>query len=138
MAHDHSADVADAVAGRCQRVTQMALVVIDIARERIPGGFRPVFLGVLGAAGIEEDRPSPRVLDDRRDNRGPAALVGRMRAGTTGTPGTCNVTRAADPSVMNGDPRGARMPTDADGSFVMSARSLASGPGRPDRNVRFP
>jgi hypothetical protein len=81
MAHDHGADVADAISSCRQRVIQLVPVVVDIAGKRIPGGFRPVLSGVLRAAGIEEDRSGLRVLDDRGDNRHPAALEGRMRVG---------------------------------------------------------
>jgi hypothetical protein len=56
-------------------------VVIDVAGERIPGWRWPVLFGVLDAAGVEQDRPGMRVLDNRCDNRDPAALVGRMRVG---------------------------------------------------------
>src|SRR5262249_18544934 len=57
VAHDDRADVADAVADRRQRVVEVMLVVVDIARERVPRGRRPFVLGILGAAGIEQDRP---------------------------------------------------------------------------------
>ena len=90
VAHDHSADIADAVAGRCQRVVEVMLVVVDIARERFPRRFRPFLLGVLGAVSLEQDRPGLRVLDDRCYYCDPAALIGRVRVGLNGSGGTAD------------------------------------------------
>src|SRR5262249_61590463 len=77
-------------------VAGVVCVVVRVAGERLPRGRGPVSPGVPGTAGLEQDRPGLRVLDDRRDDRDPAALVGRVRVGLDGGGGTADEKAVVD------------------------------------------